>query len=90
MAWKTTTIELADGATATYTSAGDYAKVYIQAGDADTTIKGSIDGTNLTADLLGGQTDDLPKEVVNYPFFVCEAVNGADTVRIAERVKDPS
>ncbi len=90
MAWKVMTIELANGATSTYTSAGDYAKVYIQAGDADTTIKGSIDGTNVTGDLLGSQSNDLPKEVINYPFFVCEAVNGADTVRIAERVKDPS
>jgi len=88
MAWKITTKTFTAGESPwTHSTAGDHTDLIIQAGSGTTTIRGSIDGTNLAPDL--NPTPNTPTKTDNYPYFVFTNASG-DTVIVAERVKDPS
>jgi len=91
MAWKVTTVVMAADTTATHTTAGEYGTMLIQCADTGTTVKGSLDGTNGTADLMGGTAADTPISIDNYPYLLLDSDGSGDAaIVIAERVKDPS
>lgn len=90
MAWKITTKTFTAGESPwTYNSAGDHTDLIVQATSGTTTVKGSVDGTNLSAELRAGTTANTPYLVTNFPYVVFTNASG-DTVIVAERVKDPS
>ena len=90
MAWKITTKTFTAGESPyTHSTAGDHTDIIVQAGSGTTAVTGSLDGTNLTAELRSATSVDVPYLVDNYPYIVFANASG-DTVKVAERVKDPS
>ena len=93
MAWKTTTLEVAAGATSVHSTAGDTSSIIVQCNHASGDVKGST-GTTLAggeADILALIAADTPTVADNFPYFHCIADGGATrTFTIAERVRDPA
>ena len=90
MAWKITTKTFTAGESPwTYNSAGDHTDLIVQASAAGTTVKGSVDGSNLSGEIRSSNTLNTPFLVTNFPYVVFTNASG-DTVIVAERVKDPS